>query len=126
MSLMAQMSLHNDLGFGKCASIIQIIDRQPILATVIFSIKVPRHVACTFFSKRLTHEDEPSNTACLALGPSNDLRFIKYELVAGVQAMQDCAVGHVAIANRRCMLCYAGFEGFASFSNIFGSTSFAS
>ncbi len=50
-------------------------------------------------------------SACLAFDPSNDLRIIKCELVAGVQAVCRCEIGHVAIAYRRFMLFRPGKEG---------------
>ncbi len=66
-----------------------------------------------------------AQAASLALGASNDLSSIKYELLAGVEAVQGCHLGHEVIVYRRFVLYSSCFEGFTSFSSIFGVAVFA-
>ncbi len=55
----------------------------------------------------------------LAFGVSNDLHFIKSDLVVGFDSEHGCQIGHVAIAYRRFVMHNTGFEGFTNFSNMF-------
>ncbi len=48
--------------------------------------------------------------ACLALSMSNDLGFIKSEVVVCVQAVYGWEVGNIAVAYRRFVLCHPGFQ----------------
>ncbi len=65
------------------------------------------------------------NSLSFGLGLSNNLRFIKSELVVCVQTVCGWEVGHVAVAYHRFVLFHHGFKCFTRFSNIFGIASFA-